>query len=102
SGAIDTTSNEAPGEFLGLGGSSDSILSGKIAVRNGSLDAAQSDSASRKLRLVQFIGPVKREWLDRLRSSGVELVAYLPNNAYLVYGNEAARSQLLGDAQQAQ
>jgi hypothetical protein len=102
SGAIDTTSNEAPGEFLGLGGSSDSILSGKTAVRNGSLDSAQSDSASRKLRLVQFIGPVKREWLDRLRASGVELVAYLPNNAYLVYGNEAARSQLLGDAQQAQ
>ncbi len=106
SGAIDTTSNDAPGELLGLGGGAGRIgspnVSGKTAVKTGELEVAQSDNSRQKLRLVQFVGPVKREWLDRLRSSGVEPVAYLPNNGYLVYGDEPARSQLLGDARNAQ
>ncbi|HEV8484840.1 MAG TPA: S8 family serine peptidase [Blastocatellia bacterium] len=104
SGAIDTTSNDAPGELLGLGGPAGGIgsVTGKTAFKTGDIEPAKSDNSHQKLRLVQFIGPVKREWLDRLRSSGVELVAYLPNNAYLVYGDEPARSQLLGDARNAQ
>lgn len=38
------------------------------------------------LRLVQFAGPVKPEWYAALEATGVEIVAYVPHNAYLVFG----------------
>jgi hypothetical protein len=46
-----------------------------------SLDKAQS--ADQQLYLVQMIGPIKKQWLNEL-SSSVEVVSYIPNNAYLV------------------
>lgn len=45
--------------------------------------------ASAKLRLVHFVGPVKGEWLDQLTQSGLEPVAYIPSNGYLVHGDNA-------------
>src|SRR3954469_6196089 len=44
-------------------------------------------TGGKRLHLVHFAGPVKPEWVDALRQTGVELVTYLPNNAYLVYGD---------------
>jgi subtilase family protein len=89
SGAIDTTSEDAPGAFKGMG-------------RAASLDAARSINSlnaakptGSELRLIQFIGPVKRAWLDSLRASGLEPIAYVPNNGYLVRGSTAARAQLM-------
>ena len=41
----------------------------------------------KRMHLVQFIGPVKPEWYEALVSTGVRVVTYIPNNAYLVYGN---------------
>ena len=38
--------------------------------------------------LVQFIGPIKGEWLDALRAMGLEIVMYMPNNAYVVWGDD--------------
>ncbi len=38
----------------------------------------------RRLRIVQFDGPVKDAWLDQLRATGAFLVSYLPSNAYVV------------------
>jgi len=45
------------------------------------------------LYIVQFIGPIKDEWLDMLRGTGSEIVTYVPNNAYIVRssGKAAAR-----------
>ena len=43
-----------------------------------------------RLHLVQFAGPVKPEWHADLVASGAKIVAYVPNNAYLVYGDAAA------------
>ncbi len=40
--------------------------------------------------LVQFVGPVKTEWLDALRADGAEIVQYLPNNAYVVWADGPA------------
>jgi uncharacterized repeat protein (TIGR01451 family) len=43
-----------------------------------------------RLHLVQFAGPVKPEWHADLVASGAKIVAYVPNNAYLVYGDATA------------
>lgn len=41
------------------------------------------------LRLIQFQGPLKREWLDALRAQGVEPVQYLPPFTYVVWARGA-------------
>jgi len=46
--------------------------------------AATSRAASGELRLVQFAGPIKRQWLDDLEAAGAEVVSYVPNYAYLI------------------
>ena len=44
----------------------------------------------KQLHLVQFAGPVKPEWRDALENAGARIVDYIPNNAYLIYGDTAA------------
>ncbi|HKG21691.1 MAG TPA: hypothetical protein VKC34_07310, partial [Blastocatellia bacterium] len=52
---------------------------------------ASSPAPSQKqLRIVQFAGPIKSAWLDRLRATGVEIIGYVPNNAYIVRGHGPA------------
>jgi Subtilase family/HYR domain len=46
-----------------------------------------NESSGRHMHLVQFAGPIKPEWYDALVATGVEVVTYIPNNAYLVYGD---------------
>ena len=54
--------------------------------------------AGKKLHLVQFAGPVKPGWLAQLKQNGVQIVSYIHENAYLIYGDTAAlaRMQALG------
>jgi hypothetical protein len=52
-------------------------------------------AADQGFRLVQFVGPIKKAWLHELEASGLELIAYVPNNGYLVRGDSGARAQLL-------
>jgi len=52
-----------------------------------------SDPAGQQLWLVQFIGPIKKQWVKQL-SSVAEIVCYIPNNAYLVRTNIEGRSGL--------
>lgn len=54
---------------------------------NAATKLAPRDSSSYQLWMVQFIGPLKNEWLDKLRNISIELVSYLPNNAYVVWLN---------------
>ncbi|HEX8185380.1 MAG TPA: S8 family serine peptidase, partial [Blastocatellia bacterium] len=82
SGVIDTTASDAPGRFSGLGGV------------NGSDVAQVENSKPSGLRLVQFVGPVKQAWLEQLKASGFDPIAYVPNNAYLVRGPSSASAQL--------
>ncbi len=42
------------------------------------------------LHLVQFPGPVQDAWLAQLDATGARRIAYIPNNAYLVYGDASA------------
>ncbi|MBX7223559.1 MAG: S8 family serine peptidase [Blastocatellia bacterium] len=46
------------------------------------------------LRLVQFVGPVKDEWHQALEATGVQIVSYIPMNAYLVHGDAKALKRL--------
>src|ERR1017187_3874073 len=48
-------------------------------------DFRQEAGAGNRLRLVQFRGPVTPEWMQLLRSSGAQIISYVPNNAYLVF-----------------
>jgi hypothetical protein len=43
--------------------------------------------AGRRLHLVHFAGPVQQGWRKELLDAGVEIVSYIPQNAYLVYGD---------------
>ena len=63
SGAIDTTTPEAQ------------------AMRR-----TASSGSGKQMRLIQFAGPIQPAWYDALVRTGVKIVTYIPNNAYLVYG----------------
>jgi hypothetical protein len=54
-----------------------------------SLDSQPTD----QLHLVQMIGPIKREWVEQLERA-VEVVSYIPNNAYLVKADQATMPQI--------
>ena len=56
----------------------------------------QSIPTGPSLWIVQFAGPVLPEWLDSLMAAGFDIVAYLPNNAFIVWGEQSsARLQTL-------
>jgi subtilisin-like proprotein convertase family protein len=73
-----------------------------ILLNSGSLDTSRDDVQAlrnapvgdRRLHLVQFAGPIKPEWHASLAASGVEIVNYIPHNAYLVYGGEESLKDL--------
>lgn len=48
----------------------------------------------RKFHLVHFVGPIKPEWLAELEATGVKVVHYVPQNAYLVHGDAAQIAKL--------
>src|SRR6478736_4733658 len=50
--------------------------------------------AGKKLHLVQFVGPIKPEWREALEATGVTVVHYVPQNAYLIRGDSAALAKL--------
>ena len=50
--------------------------------------------SSRMLHLVQFAGPVKPEWLEALKLSGAQIISYIPENAYLIYGDSPAIARM--------
>lgn len=59
------------------------------------LHLQQAETKGRRLRIVQFKGPVRSEWFERLKSlPDVEVVHYVPNNAYLVFIDAATEKKL--------
>ena len=53
-------------------------------------DAKVAGDDSRRLRLVQLTGPARDGWRDQLEQQGLQVLAYVPNNAYLVWADAAA------------
>ncbi len=74
----------------------------KLHLNAGSLDlatlavapAAATTATGKQLRIVQFADAIKPEWHAALRASGLTIVDYIPDYAYLVYGDPAATSGL--------
>jgi hypothetical protein len=68
----------------------------QIRLNAGSIDTATPHGAAlrgvtlppsgKRLHLVQFSGPIQPEWYAALQATGVQVVTYIPHNAYLVYG----------------
>ena len=58
------------------------------------LRKAVGSFTGKRLHLVQFAGPVKERWLSELKRSGVQIVSYIPENTYLVYGDAAALGRI--------
>ena len=46
------------------------------------------------LYLVQFVGPIKSQWLSEVEDAGAVLVHYIANNGYLVWADEASLDRL--------
>ncbi|HQL78410.1 MAG TPA: S8 family serine peptidase, partial [Verrucomicrobiota bacterium] len=51
------------------------------------------DFSGKRLHLVQFAGPIMPEWRASLVKAGLKVVAYVPRNSYLVYGDSASLGQ---------
>ena len=45
--------------------------------------------------IVQFMGPIQDEWLKELNNTGVEVISYVPNNAYIVRAGSNAAMELI-------
>ncbi len=75
-----------------------------VATAAGAVDPAERASLARKgapdrdevLALVQFVGPPKDAWLERLRATGALIVTYQAENAYVVHARGAAVGRLAG------
>lgn len=50
----------------------------------------------RHLHLIQFVGPAKPEWRAAIQNFGVRIVSYIPENAFLVYGDASAIAKMQG------
>ena len=64
------------------------------AVERASLAAKGAPDRERTLALVQFVGPPKDAWLERLRATGARLVGYQAENAYVVHARGDAVDRL--------
>jgi subtilisin-like proprotein convertase family protein len=54
------------------------------------LRAPVGSFAGKRLHLIQFGGPVREDWRQALEKTGVQTVTYIANNAFLIYGDQAA------------
>jgi hypothetical protein len=43
-----------------------------------------------KTRVIHFSGPIKRQWMERLRATGIKVIGYIPNNSYVIHGSARA------------
>jgi len=61
-----------------------------------SLAAKSADPGGEELVLVQFVGPAKPAWLERLAATGGRVVGYAAQNGYLVHADGGAVERLAG------
>jgi subtilisin-like proprotein convertase family protein len=62
------------------------LASGRVdPAQRTSLAAKDAPERSEALVLVQFVGPVKEEWLAKLRATGATVLGYAAQNGYIVH-----------------
>lgn len=59
--------------------------------------SGQASEQDEDRHIVQFIGPVKREWLQALSKLGVQFLRYYPDYAYLVRASASVLEQVNGN-----
>lgn len=57
--------------------------------------------AGKRLHLVKFNGAIQPAWVKQLAADGLQIVDYIPNSAYLVYGDAASLQRLQSRARTA-
>lgn len=57
--------------------------------------------SGKRMHLVHFAGPILPAWRQALLDAGVEIVTYIPQNAYLVYGDAGSIARVQAMAGQA-
>jgi hypothetical protein len=57
-------------------------------------DLRQQSSSPRALHLVQLFGPPTTDAMNTLKATGVQVILYVPNNAYLVWGSQSQLSRV--------
>ncbi|HKS39556.1 MAG TPA: S8 family serine peptidase [Blastocatellia bacterium] len=57
-------------------------------------DLRQQSSSPRALHLVQLFGPPTTEAMNALKATGVQVVLYVPNNAYVVWASQSQLSRV--------
>jgi hypothetical protein len=55
-------------------------------------EASTARAVGKDLRLIQFVGPTKQEWLDRLKDDGLEIIQYIHPCTFVVFGESATAS----------
>lgn len=103
--AVAGTLNDKPGAELSDENNLISLNAGAFDTTTAeaqSLRRPSGNFAGKRMHLVQFAGPIRPEWYAALAKTGVEIVTYIPSNAYLVYGNaySVQRLQSLSEAVQ--
>jgi hypothetical protein len=58
------------------------------------LRGALPKSNGKQLHLVQYEGPIQRRWYEALEATGAQIVDFIPDNTYLVYGDQQALSRI--------
>jgi len=76
SGEIDTADEAAPGSFAAV------------------MKTGLPLSPESRYRIVQFVGPIKHQWVVDLKAAGLEPIAYIPNNGYLVRADSNTSSKV--------
>lgn len=70
----------------------------RFDTQNTNLKAALTDESllvdGAGIQIIQFVGPIKDQWLKTVEESGAKLIHYVANNGYLVWADEASRTQL--------
>ncbi len=66
----------------------------KLATPTSAAATAGPETTGETLHLVQFVGPIKEEWLQEVESTGAKLVQYIATNGYLLWTNDNSREQL--------
>jgi hypothetical protein len=65
-----------------------------LDTRSVELGATAAAGGGQQFYLVQFAGPVRDEWLADLRATGAQVVAYVPHDGYVIWGDESVRAQI--------
>ena len=60
------------------------------------LRKAVGSFSGKRMHLVHFIGPVQVSWRDELEAAGLKIISYIPENAYLVYGDAQSIAKVQG------